>query len=86
MLCKFNLEKIIVNDDGTITGLDEQINQIKETYKDLFNDEDGQDDFKGLNSHNKNGGPTPPPTLSQGASFAKTMNEESKPQESKFFK
>lgn len=33
---KFDLEKIIVNEDGTISGLNEQFNSIKETYKDLF--------------------------------------------------
>lgn len=33
---KFDLEKITVNEDGSITGLDEQFNVLKETYKDLF--------------------------------------------------
>ena len=85
LISKFDLEKIIVNDDGTITGLDEQIKQVKESYKDLF-EEDKKDNFTGLNTHDKKAEPTPPSTLSQGASFAKSMNEESKPQESKFFK
>lgn len=33
---KFDREKLAVNEDGTITGLDEQFKGIKESYKDLF--------------------------------------------------
>lgn len=33
---KFDREKLKVKDDGTIEGLEEQFNPMKETYKDLF--------------------------------------------------
>lgn len=33
---KFDREKLVVAEDGKITGLDEQLKGIKETYKDLF--------------------------------------------------
>ncbi|MFR5264530.1 phage scaffolding protein [Clostridium sp.] len=36
LLSKFDKSKIIVNDDGSITGLEEQFNGIKENYADLF--------------------------------------------------
>lgn len=32
----FDREKLIVSEDGKVTGLDEQLNGIKETYKDMF--------------------------------------------------
>lgn len=34
---KFDREKLIVSDDGKVSGLDEQMKGLKETYKDLFN-------------------------------------------------
>ena len=33
---KFDREKIVIAEDGKITGLDEQFKGIKDTYKDLF--------------------------------------------------
>ena len=33
---KFDKTKLVVNADGTVTGIDEQLTSIKETYKDLF--------------------------------------------------
>lgn len=33
---KFDLEKVTVADDGTVSGIDEQLSTIKEQYKDLF--------------------------------------------------
>lgn len=33
---KIERDKLVINDDNTITGLDEQINSLKENYKDLF--------------------------------------------------
>lgn len=33
---KFDREKLIVSEDGKVTGLDEQLKGIKETYKDMF--------------------------------------------------
>ena len=33
---KFDREKLVINGDGTITGLDEQFKGVKDTYKDLF--------------------------------------------------
>lgn len=32
----FNRDKLIVSEDGKVTGLDEQLKGIKETYKDMF--------------------------------------------------
>lgn len=36
---KFDLEKILINDDGTTTGLTDQLDAIKTTYADMFNNE-----------------------------------------------
>lgn len=33
---KFDLEKILINEDGTITGLTEQLDSIKTSYADMF--------------------------------------------------
>lgn len=33
---KIDRDKLVINEDGTVTGLDEQIKSCKETYKDLF--------------------------------------------------
>lgn len=33
---KFDREKLLVSDDGKVTGLDEQLKGLKETYKDMF--------------------------------------------------
>lgn len=49
---QFNRENIKVNDDGTISGIEEQFNTIKETYKDQFkaeetgNDGDSNSNYK----------------------------------------
>lgn len=37
LVTKFDKSKLVVNADGTVTGVDEQLTAIKETYKDLFN-------------------------------------------------
>ncbi len=36
MAGKIDRSKLKINDDGTITGLDEQIKSLKESYKDMF--------------------------------------------------
>lgn len=36
LLNKIDKEKLIVNADGTVTGIDEQLTGLKESYKDLF--------------------------------------------------
>lgn len=33
---KFDRDKLVINEDGTVTGLDEQLKVFKETYKDMF--------------------------------------------------
>lgn len=33
---KFDREKLVVNDDGTVMGLSEQFKSVKETYADMF--------------------------------------------------
>lgn len=35
---KFDLEKILINDDGTTTGLTEQLETVKNNYADMFAD------------------------------------------------
>lgn len=37
LMSKFDRTKLVLNDDGTVTGLDEQLRGLKETYKDMFN-------------------------------------------------
>lgn len=41
---QFNKENIKVNDDGTISGIEEQFNTIKEKYKDQFKVEDNTEE------------------------------------------
>ena len=36
LVTKFDKSKLTVTDDGTVLGIDEQLTQIKEYYKDLF--------------------------------------------------
>ncbi|GAA0735419.1 phage scaffolding protein [Clostridium oceanicum] len=36
LLSKFDRDKLVINDDGKVIGLDEQLNKFKETYKDMF--------------------------------------------------
>lgn len=36
LAAKFDREKLVINEDGTVTGLDEQLKGLKENYKDLF--------------------------------------------------
>lgn len=33
---KIDRDKLVINEDGTVTGLDEQLKGFKETYRDLF--------------------------------------------------
>lgn len=33
---KFDRDKLVINEDGTVTGLDEQLKGFKEIYKDMF--------------------------------------------------
>lgn len=33
---KIDRDKLVINEDGTVTGLDEQIKSCRDTYKDLF--------------------------------------------------
>lgn len=33
---KIDRDRLVINEDGTVTGLDEQIKSCKDTYKDLF--------------------------------------------------
>lgn len=41
---KFNLEKILVNEDGTVTGLKEQLEAVKTSYADMFASGDPDND------------------------------------------
>ena len=53
---KIDREKLIISEDGKVSGLDEQLTGLKETYKDLFEEEKAQD---------------PPPTFSKGTEGGK---------------
>lgn len=48
---KIDREKLIIGDDGNITGLDEQLKELKETYKDLF-----EEKISGISPANPEGG------------------------------
>lgn len=54
LITKFDKSKLTVTDDGTVLGIDEQLTQIKEQYKDLFTPV-----VKGTQPNN-NDKPTPP--------------------------
>jgi DNA repair exonuclease SbcCD ATPase subunit len=47
LLSKFDKSKITIAEDGTVSGIDEQLKTIKETYKDLF-----KPDIKGKEPNN----------------------------------
>lgn len=53
LITKFDKSKLVVAADGTISGIDEQLTGLKETYKDLFTP-----DVKGNPPYNKD--KTPP--------------------------
>lgn len=51
---KFDRDKIVINEDGTLSGLDEQFKSIKENYKDLFEEKiTGVEPPKGARSVNQ---------------------------------
>lgn len=49
---KFDREKLVVSEEGKITGLDEQFKSIKDTYKDMF-----EETVKGITPNNSGGAP-----------------------------
>ncbi len=51
LIDKFDKEKIKIDKDGNITGIDEQLNGFKESYKDLFTV-----DVQGQNPNNPDNG------------------------------
>ncbi len=53
LMTKFDKAKLVVNADGTVTGIDEQLTTIKETYKDLF-----VPPVRGYEPYNKETNPT----------------------------
>ncbi|WP_251860398.1 phage scaffolding protein [Clostridium sp. Marseille-Q2269] len=48
---KIDRDKLVINEDGTVTGLDEQLKGLKENYKDLF-----QEKISGQTPANPEGG------------------------------
>ena len=48
---KIDREKLVIGDDGKVTGLDEQLKGLKETYKDLF-----EEKISGIPPANPEGG------------------------------
>ena len=62
-------DKVVINEDGTIIGLDEQLKATKENYKDMFE----ANDDSGIYKYNPQGGSG---TQSTGAtSFIDIINE-----------
>lgn len=62
---KIDREKLIVNADGTVTGIDEQLTGLKESYKDLFAEDSEQDPAP---TFSKSTGGNPP---QQGMTYTK---------------
>jgi hypothetical protein len=53
LIPKFDKSKLVLNDDGSVVGLDEQIKTLKESYKDLFGtDNPGSSGFNPSSSNN----------------------------------
>lgn len=48
---KFDREKLVVSDEGKVSGIDEQLKSIKETFKDLF-----EESVSGKTPNNPDGG------------------------------
>ena len=48
---KINKEKLVIGEDGKVTGLDDQLKELKETYKDLF-----EEKISGIPPANPEGG------------------------------
>lgn len=89
LLSKIDFDKLQVNADSSVSGVEEQLKVLKEKYEDMFETDDGDSEkgFWGVKSHeakgNENGKKT---QLGLGASFAKEANDiASKNAESKFF-
>ena len=57
---KFDKSKLVLNEDGSVTGLEEQFNSIKESYSDLFelNTDNKPDGSKGDSENDKTNSPT----------------------------
>lgn len=54
LIPKFDKSKLVLNDDGSIVGLDDQLKTLKESYKDLFSvDNSGSGGFNPPNGSNK---------------------------------
>jgi len=53
LISKFDKSKIVIANDGTVSGIDEQLTVIKEQYKDLFTV-----DVKGTPPYNKDKSPS----------------------------
>ncbi len=85
LLGKFNMDNIKINEDGSFSGIDEQMKTVREQYKDLFEAEK-DNNGKGVKVHTPSGNEDKPNNVSAGSNFAKEMNASEKPQEeSKFF-
>ncbi|WP_163195464.1 phage scaffolding protein [Clostridium thermarum] len=72
LIGKFDREKLKINEDGTIEGLEEQFKPMKETYKDLF------EQPVGGKSPNNSGGSAGQESKDLGTDIAKQRNSEIK--------
>lgn len=74
---KFDKSKVELKEDGTVAGIEEQLNQIKENYKDLF----GEEKMAGSPPNTKGGSPKPQgdeSKLSDEEWFRMKLNEQNK--------
>ncbi len=85
LLGKFDLEKIKINDDGSIIGLDEQSKSIQEAYKDLFEETDTTPKVDGLKT-GEPGDDKGSKVTSTAVNIAQAFNQEASNSESSFFK
>ena len=68
---KFDREKLLVTDDGKVTGLDDQLKGLKETYKDMFTQT-----VAGREPNNPDSKPTGNTTFESLVNSADTMTAE----------
>lgn len=62
-------DKVVINEDGTVIGLDEQLKATKENYKDMFEASDNSNVYQ----YNPQGGSKEPST--GATSFIDIINE-----------
>lgn len=74
-----NKEELVINDEGKVVGLDDQLTGLKESKAFLFVEEKPAPEIKGAKP--TPGDPPGTPPASVGSSFAQSANEQGKPVE-----